>query len=88
MAWCSPGRPLLAAESLTRVRMGGDSLFDCTLEEVKAGFFKPTLLVIAFSWSPSSVQMVKAVRDAGIAEKIAVRYMDGDSSLEFCTKNR
>ena len=63
--------------------------FDCTMTDVAAGFdSRFTLLVLAFRWSPSSMQLVKTVREADLTDfNVDVRCLDADEALDFATKN-
>ena len=65
------------------------ALFDCTVDDVGAGFGgRLTVLAVGFAWSPSSCQLLAAVRAAGLAELgVAVRTLDGDGALAFASKN-
>lgn len=82
-------RPRVVVSSTAMADSSTAALFDCTLAEVEAGFTRFTLLVVAFAWSPSSLQLLKAVRGANVESDFGIRVqcLDGDTALEFGTKN-
>ncbi len=63
-------------------------VFDCTTADVNDGFKGVfTLLCVSFSWSASSKELYQCVKQVESELPLAVRFMDGDSDLDFCTKN-
>ncbi len=63
-------------------------VFNTTVDEATAGFNAQfTLLCVVFSWSPSSRELYNAVREIEAELPLQVRFLDGDTALDFCTKN-